>query len=179
MGAYFVLNFAVFPQAYQNVPVVPPKPSMETTLSTSQIHLGESFEISIFAINNGEEADLQTVTVEFPQNQNLDNVKIISYDFLQSPKLFLPDKEIGTDYTGGQTTIKSKYPFIEAYNRPSKPNQSHSMILQVTPAETGIFTVYTKTVAMPHINDLSHFPRQGIVDHQNEFVLEHVVEVIP
>lgn len=119
------------------------------------------------------------MTVEFPQNQNLDNVKIISYDFLQSPKLFLIDKEIGTDYTGGQTTVKSKYPFIEAYNRPSKPNQSHSMILQVTPTKTGTFTVYTKTVAMPHINELSHFPRQGIIDHQNEFVLKHVVEVIP
>lgn len=179
MGAYFALNFAVFPQTYQDVPVAAPQPSIEVALSASQIHLGESFELSITATNNGEEADLQTVTVEFPQSQNLDNIQIKSYDFLQSPKSFLPEQQIGTDYTGGQTITQSKYPFIEAYNRPAKPGLVYSMTLQITPTQPGIFTIYSKTVAMPHINDLSHFPLDGTIDHQNEFVLEHTVEVIP
>lgn len=179
MGAYFALNFAIFPQTYQDVPVAAPQPSIDVTLSTPQIRLGESFDLSITATNNGEEADLQTITVEFPQNQNLDNIQIKSYDFLQSPKLFLPEQQIGTNYTGGQTMIQSKYPFIEAYNRPAKPGLTHSMTLQITPTVTGIFTIYSKTVAMPHINDLSHFPIGGTVDHQNEFVLEHIVMVVP
>ena len=179
MSAYFALNFAVFPQTYQGVPVAAPQPSIDVTLSASQIRLGEFFDLSITATNNGEEADLQTITVEFPQNQNLDNIQIKSYDFLQSPKLFVPEQQIGTDYTGGQTMIQSKYPFIEAYNRPAKPGLTHSVTLQITPTVTGIFTVYSKTVAMPHINDLSHFPIGGTVDHQNEFVLEHIVMVVP
>lgn len=114
MSAYFALNFAVFPQTYQDIPVAAPQPSIDVKLSTSQIHFGESFDLSITATNSGEEADLQTITVEFPQNQNLDNIQIKSYDFLQSPRLFLPEQQIGTDYTGGQTMIQSKYPFIEA-----------------------------------------------------------------
>lgn len=179
MGAYFALNFAVFPQTYQDIPVAAPQPSIEVVLSASQIHLGESFELSITAINNGEEADLQTVTVGFPQSLNLDNVQIKSYDFLQSPKLFLPGREIGSDYTGGQDLVQSKYPFIEAYNRPAKPGLTHSMTLQIMPTTTGVFTIYSKTVAMPHINELSHFPIDGTIDHQNEFVLEYTVEVIP
>ena len=149
------------------------------TLSTQQIKLGESFEMTLVANNVGEEADLQTVTVEFPQNQNLNNVKITSYDFLQSPELFLQDSLVGSDYNGGQDLIHPKYPFIEAYNRPSMTGHSSIMTLEIIPTELGPFTVYSKTVAMPHLSEISHFPTQGILDHQNEFVQEHTIEVIP
>lgn len=174
-----MLNLAIFPHMYQDIQVGAPQPILNVLSSSRQIRLGESFELNIVATNIGKEADLQTVTVEFPQNKNLDNVKIVSYDFLQSPKLFLQDKEIGSGYTGGQNLIKSKYPSLEAYNRPSKPRQSYTMTLQIIPTEPGTYTVYTKTVAMPHVNEMSHFPRNGTLDHQNEFVQEHVVEVIP
>jgi hypothetical protein len=179
MSAYFVLTLVVFPNTYEDTKVGIPQPGLETTLSAQQIKIGESFEMSLVATNLGQEADLQTVTVEFPQNQNLDNVKITSYDFLQSPKLFLQGKEIGSDYNGGQSLIKSKYPFIEAYSRPSKPGNHYTMTLQITPTQTGAFVVYTKTVAMPHIDEISHFPTEGILDHQNEYVQEHRVEVLP
>jgi hypothetical protein len=179
MAAYFALVMVVFPYAYQDTKVGVPQPSLEVTLSAQQIQLGESFEMSLVATNLGEEADLQTVTVEFPQNQNLDNVKIISYDFLQSPKLFLQGSLVGSDYNGGQDLIHSEYPFIEAHNRPSKPGHSSTITLQVTPMEPGQFTVYSKTVAMPHLSEISHFPIQGTLDHQNEFVQEHTIEVIP
>lgn len=179
MAAYFALTLTIFPNMYENTKVAAPQPIIETTLSEQQIKLGESFELLLTAKNQGQEADLQTVTVEFPQNQNLDNVKILSYDFLQSPKLFLQENEVGSGYTGGQGLVKSKYPFIEAYSRPSKTGQSYTMTLQITPTESGTFTIYSKTVAMPHVNEASHFPTQGILDHQNEFVLQHTVEVVP
>lgn len=177
MAAYFVLTLAIFPKAYQDTNVGIPKPKLEGQISAQKITLGESFELTLSASNQGSDADLQTVTVEFPQNENLDNVKIVSYDFLQSPKLFLQGKEIGSDYTGGKDLVQSKYPFLEAYSRPSKTGHSYTMTVQVTPTQVGVYTVYAKTVAMPHINEQSHFPASGILDHQNEFVQEYTVEV--
>jgi len=179
MAAYFALVMIVFPDAYEDTKIGVPQPSLEITLSTQQIKLGESFEMTLISNNIGQEADLQTVTVEFPQNQNLDNVKITSYDFLQSPKLFLKDSQVGSDYNGGQDLVHAKYPFLEAYNRPSKTGHSSSMTLQITPTEPGSFTIYSKTVAMPHLSEISHFPVQGPLDHQNEFVQEHTIEVMP
>ena len=178
MAAYFALVLAVFPNTYQDTKIGMPQPSLETSIP-QQVKLGDSFQISLVATNLGAEADMQSVTVEFPQNHNLDNVKIISYDFLQSPKLFLKGKEIGSDYNGNQNLVKSQYSFIEAYNRPSRTGHSSSMTLEITPTEAGVFTVYTKTVAMPHVSEESHFPLQGPLDHQNEFVQEHKIMVIP
>lgn len=178
MTAYFVLTLGIFPQIYSNTEIGIPKPSIEVT-APQQVKLGESFEMTLLSSNIGAEADLQTVTVEFPENQNLDNIKVVTYDFLQSPKLFLPGKQIGSSYNGNKNLVTTKYPFLEAYNRPSKTNHSSSMTLQITPTEVGVFTIYTKTVAMPHISDESHYPKQGILDQQNEFVQEHKVMVVP
>jgi hypothetical protein len=130
------------------------------------------------ASNDGDIADLQIVTVAFPQNNNLDNIKILSYDFLQSPRFIQKGEEIGSGYTGEETTVLSKYPSIEAYSRPSKNGDLFKIILEITPTQPGIFKIYTKSVAMPHINDLSHFPSKGLLDHQNEFVQEYSVEVV-
>lgn len=178
MTAYFLLMIIVFPQIYSKTDIGVPKPTLEIILP-QQAKLGEPFEITLISNNMGADADLQSVTVEFPQNQNLDNVKVISYDFLQSPKLFLKGKQIGSSYNGDKNPVETKYPFLEAYNRPSRTNHSSSMTLQIMPTEAGIFTVYTKTVAMPHISDQSHYPSHGILDQQNEFAQEHKVMVIP
>jgi len=178
MAAYFILVTIVFPQLYSNTEVGIPKPILKTMLP-QQVKIGQPFELTIISNNLGADADLQTVTVEFPQIQNLDNIHIVSYDFLQSPKIFLNGKQIGTSYNGNKNLIEAKYPFLEAYNRPSRTNHSSSMTLKITPTETGVFTIYTKTVAMPHISDESHYPRQGILDQQNEFVQEYKVMVTP
>lgn len=178
MTAFFALMLVVFPQIYSNTEIGIPKPSLEVTIP-QQVKLGESFQMTLASNNLGADADLQSITVEFPQNQNLDNIKVVSYDFLQSPKLFLPGKQIGSSYNGNKSPVEAKYPFLEAYNRPSRTNHSSSMTLQITPAEAGVFTIYTKTVAMPHISDESHYPKQGTLDQQNEFAQEYRVEVIP
>ncbi|MEO9310010.1 MAG: hypothetical protein ABI337_06910 [Nitrososphaera sp.] len=178
MTTYFVLVIFVFPQTYQSVTVVHPRPTLNITLSAQQITLGESFEAEITAYNNGDAADLQTVTIAFPQNSDLENVKVISYNFLQSPRMIQKGQEVSSEYSAGQKTILAKYPFIEAYSRPSKNGETFKMVLQITPKETGTFKLYAKTVAMPHVDNQSHFPTYGLQDQQNEFVQEHTVEVV-
>lgn len=178
MAAYFVLTVVVFPQAYQNITVIYPRPALEVTLSAQQITLGESFEAEITAYNNGDAADLQIVTIAFPQNDDLENIRIASYDFLQSPRMIQKGQKVGSEYTAGQMTVLTKYPFIEAYSRPSKNGDTFTMVLQIIPKEAGLFKLYAKTVAMPHVDDKSHFPTQGLQDQQNEFVQEYTVEVV-
>lgn len=178
MAIYFATLILVFPTIYENVSTKTPKPSLDVQISEEKIILGQSFFVEIRSYNEGDEADLQTVTVSFPQNKNLDNVEIIEYDFLQSPQLIPIGTEVGINYTAGAETMKAKYPFVEAYSRPAKIGDSFKMTLLVTPQETGVFKVYTKSVAMPHTSNLSHFPQVGTVDQQNEFVQEFIVEVI-
>lgn len=177
MAAYFLLAVSVYPQIYQSEANVP-KPTIDISVSSDTIYLGQSFDIAIRSYNEGDVADLQIVSVGFPQNKNLDGIRITSYDFPQSPRMILPGNDVGANYTGGQITAKSQYPMIEAYSRPSKPDDVFQMKLQITPAEIGSFHVYAKTVAMPHSDDTSHFPAFGLTDHQNEFVLDYVVHVM-
>lgn len=178
MVAYFALAVFVFPQTYQNVTAVHPRPVLDVTLSAQQITLGESFEAKITAYNNGDAADLQIVTIAFPQNDDLENVRMVSYDFLQSPRMIQKGQEVSSEYTAGQKIILTEYPFIEAYSRPSKSGDTFKMTLQITPKEAGLFKLYAKTVAMPHVDDESHFPTHGLQDQQNEFVQEHTVVVV-
>lgn len=177
MLVYFVTLIFVFPIIYENTPTNTPKPSLDVNISEQKIILGQSFYVEIKSYNKGDEADLQIVTVSFPLNENLDNVEIVEYDFLQAPRLVTRGTEVGVNYTAGTETVITKYPFIEAYSRPAKNGDSFKMTLLITPQETGIFKIYTKSVAMPHINDSSHFPQVGLIDQQNEFVQEFIVEV--
>lgn len=176
MAAYFVLAVMVFPKSYENSHINVPQPRLEVNLSDKQILIGESFRMDIKSYNDGDAADLQIVTVSFPENENLDNIKITSYDFLQSPKMIEAGHDVGAQY--GEGTTKSQYPFLEAYSRPSKSGDTFGMTLEITPNAAGPFRVYAKSVAMPHSDDSSHFPPGGLLDHQNEFVVEYTVEVL-
>jgi hypothetical protein len=178
MAAYLALMVFAFPQTYQNVAAVHPRPELGVVLSAQQVALGESFEAEITAYNNGDTADLQIVTIAFPQNDDLENVKVVSYDFLQSPRMIQKGQEVSSEYTAGQRTTITEYPFIEAYSRPSKNGDTFKMTLQITPKEAGLFKLYAKTIAMPHVDEKSHFPTHGLQDQQNEFVQEHAVEVV-
>ncbi len=174
MAAYFVLAVIVLPKSYENSHTNVPQPRLEVSISDEQILIGESFRVDIKSYNDGDVADLQIVTVSFPQNENLDGVKIISYDFLQSPKMIEVGRDVGAQY--GEGTAISQYPFLEAYSRPSKSGDTFGMVLEITPKEAGQFRIYAKSVAMPHSGS-SHFPSGGLLDHQNEFVAEYTVEV--
>ena len=178
MAGFVALNLVAFPQIYSSIDIGIAKPVIDVQMP-QQATQGKPFEIKITANNLGADADLQSVTVEFPSSQNMDNVKIVSYDFLQSPKFFLSGKQVGSSYNGNKNLVESQYPFLEAYDRPSKTGHLSSMILEITPTEPGTMIIYTKTVAMPHVSEMSHFPKQGILDQQNEFVQEHKITVLP
>ncbi|MEM3089314.1 MAG: hypothetical protein QXY22_01975, partial [Candidatus Nitrosotenuis sp.] len=96
MTAYFTMTILVLPESYQNMHTSIPEPRIDVALSHSTVTLGQSFEISTVSYNDGDDADLQLVSVAFPQSKDLDGIKIISYDFLQSPRLIETGKEIGS-----------------------------------------------------------------------------------
>ncbi|MBM2852377.1 MAG: hypothetical protein HW420_924 [Candidatus Nitrosotenuis sp.] len=116
-------------------------------------------------------ADIQIMSIAFPTIYQIgDKAKIISYNFTQSPRYIKTGDEIGYDYSGGTKSIQAQYPSIEAYSRPVNPGAHYSIALKITPDTVGNFTIFAKTVAIPHTSNNSHFPYSGIKDHQNEYV---------
>ncbi len=176
---YFFMGLVVFPQEYLSHDVIEPQPFQKVSLSENQISLGESFEIEIQVENKNDFADILILSVSFPQLQeNTDAVRIISYDFTQSPRYIVPGDRINSEYTlGGDVT--AKYPSIEAYSRNIPVNTSYKMVLSITPQNAGTFETFIKTIAIPHTTELSHYPYDGLLDEQSEYVSVYSVNVNP
>lgn len=181
LAAYFALSIYVLPKSYLSIS--PPKPEPVFTniaLSALEISLGQFFDLSITATNKRETADLQIVSVEFPNLTRTDDfVTITKYDFSQKPLFIKLGREIGAEYTGGEKSIFKKYPSIEAINRPWNAGDSHGIDLEIKPDKVGRFVIFVKTIALPHLEERAHFPRDGIKDDQNEYVSVYSVEVKP
>ena len=157
-----------------------PEPAFQSTLSDSEITLGDSFRLDIVSVNNGDYADIHIVSVAFPDLTTInDVVKIATYDFTLSPSYISVDEEIGSKYSGGVETTLAQYPSIEAMSRPLKSDVETYFDVVVTPKKSGIFDVYVKSIGIPHSSDLSHYPHSGTLDHQNEHVLVYSVTVNP
>ena len=157
-----------------------PEPAFQSTLSDSEITLGDSFRLDIVSVNNGDYADIHIVSVAFPDLTKInDVVKIATYDFTLPPSYIYVDEEIGSKYSGGVETALAQYPSIEAMSRPLKSDVSTHFDLVVTPQELGLFHIYVKSIGIPHTSDLSHYPYSGILDHQNEYVSVYSVTVNP
>ncbi len=62
-------------------------------------------------------------------------------------------------------------------SRNSAPDERYSILLSVTPQNSGTFVTYIKTIAIPHSTELSHFPYDGLVDPQGEYVEVYEVTV--
>lgn len=170
----------VLPEKFLAKEQLAPIPYLEAKLSTTEIKLGESFRLSTSSENKGEYGDIHIVSVSFPTLYEIkDTVKIVSYDFSNSPIYIDVGDTIGAKYSGGLETVSAQYPSIEAMNRPVLPGAKYVMDLEITPDRTGLFTMYVKSIAIPHTNSLSHFPHEGILDHQNEHVLSYTVNVNP
>ena len=179
LSSYFVLALGVFPEKYLEQKQLEPSPYFEAILSDTQIQLGESFLIQIDSENVGDYGDIYIISAAFPELDNLDGiVKITNYDLSHTPLMINVGDEIGASYTGGVETVFAKYPSIEAMNRPVPSNSKFNMDLLITPQKTGPFVIYVKNIAIPHVSEQSHFPRDGILDHQNEYVKKYTVEVI-
>ncbi len=169
--AYFGIVLFVIPQEYSNVKTLEPQPIFTAKISTNHIHLGDSFAVMVDSSNSHDAADVQIMSISFPGITQIgDKVKIVGYDFTQSPRYVKTGDEIGYDYSGGIKSVKAQYPSIEAYSRPVNPGVHYSIELKITPDVVGNFTIFAKTVAIPHSSDHSHYPYSGTKDHQNEYV---------
>ena len=177
---YFTLTVFILPEQYLSNEQLNPQPYFEVELSESEISLGESFRLGIISENRGDYGDIHIVSVAFPDLNEIDEVvDIITYDFTQSPVYLVPGDEISRGYSGGLESTLSKYPSIEALNRPVHPGAKNHFEFIITPEKSGIFTIYVKSIDIPHTSNLSHYPYSGILDHQDEYVLVYLVNVNP
>ena len=180
LGIYFVLGLYVLPEQYIMRPQVEPQPTLEVHVSDSEISLGSSFEVELISENVGDMADILLLSIAFPNIQEIhDGIKIVSYDFTQSPVYIQVGDEIGADYLATQEPVLAEYPSIEAYSRPAQPGSSYYMTLDITPKQVGNFVFYAKSITLPHMSPKSHFPIEGEMDHSREFVEVYSVKVNP
>ena len=180
LSLYFVLTLLILPEQYMSNEKLVSEPSFEVKLSERNISLGESFKIDIFTKNSGEYGDIHILSTAFPDIAEIDNkVKITTYDFTQAPTYISAGDRMISNYSGGLEHINAKYPSIEAMSRPIHPGSTYSMSQIITPEKIGNFSVYVKTVNIPHTSNLSHHPQTGNLDHQDEFVNVYLVSVNP
>jgi len=176
---YFTMTLVIFPQEFLSQGIIEPQPIQEITINSDEISLGESFQIKVQIKNENDISDILITSVGFPNLQKIgDELEIISYDYTQSPRYIKPGEELNSDYTFGGH-IPAEYPSIEAYSRNVAADTSYRMVLGITPTNVGVFEIYVKTIAIPHTTDLSHYPQDGFVDPQGEYVSVYTVNVNP
>ncbi len=171
-AVYFVFAIFVLPQPY-SLTLAPPRPAPVITsvgLSDETITLGNNFSIRVSAVNRGDSADLQLVSVAFPNATRADIITVNSHNFKQSPDFIRPGiDDLAVGYTGIQSMI-ARYPAVEAISRPWEPGEAFNIDLSVKPESEGRFVVFVKAVGLPHNGDQAHYPADGILDQQDEYV---------
>ena len=178
---YYSLSILYIPQLYlsfssevKSQPVI-----TELKLSDSKVVLGERFNLTITTSNNGDTADLQVVSLSFPNITSIDSiVKISDYNFTQKPVFIEIGDEVGSEYVGFDKVINSSYPSIEANSRPWHTGDYYQISIDVKPTSIGRFVIFVKTIALPQINELDQYPRFGIKDYQGEFIAVSSVDVV-
>ena len=176
---YFSLSLYVFPQSYQAIePRRPQALVTDVSLSAPTVALGQALTISVTGINNGEDpADMQIVSVGFPNLTSVDNIKMLKHNFTQTPMLITPGKLLGSQYSTTEASVSAQYASIEAFSRPWEAGKTYSADIEVIPKTEGKFVVYIKSVALPHTWEQAHYPPDGTLDQQKEFVETYSVQV--
>jgi hypothetical protein len=177
LALYFLLSLYVFPQSYQIEPRRPEAVVTNVSMSASELKLGRTFVISITGMNKGEEADMQIVSVGFPNLTRADSIEVLRHDFAQKPRLLSPGMQVGSEYAGLERPVGAQYVSVESSSRPWPGSNTYSVSLQVRPESEGAFTIFVKSIAFPHSWDGAHWPHKGIRDYQNEFVDVYHVQV--
>ncbi|HKH89654.1 MAG TPA: hypothetical protein VKA33_02690 [Nitrososphaera sp.] len=177
--AYFSLSLYVFPQSYQSIePRRPQAIVTDVNLSAPTITLGQAFIISVTGTNNGEDAaDMQIISVGFPNLTSIDNIKILKHNFTQTPMLITPGKLLSSQYSSTGESVLAQYASIEAFSRPWEAGKTYSADIEAIPKTEGKFVVFIKSVALPHTWEQAHYPQDGILDQQKEFVGTYSVQV--
>ena len=175
---YFSLSLYIFPQSYQSIePRKPQAIVTDVSLSASDIALGQALTISVTGTNNGEDADMQLVSVGFPNLTTTDNIKILKHDFDQTPILIAPGELLSSEYSDTDSSVLAQYTSIESFSRPWEAGKTYSADIEVIPKMEGRFVVFIKSVALPHSWELAHYPQDGTLDQQKEFVEIYSVQV--
>jgi hypothetical protein len=179
LSVYFFLSLYAFPNLYVTPPKIRPIPVINSvSLSSPVIEIGHSFNLSLSAVNNGDSADLQTISVGFPNLTSIDGfVQIRQSDLNQKPLLIKKGEMVGSHYRA-ENLISARYPSIEAFSRPWHSQVTHHIQLEVKPISVGRFVILLKSVAFPHLNQFAHYPLNGLRDYQNEFVKAYSILVI-
>lgn len=178
---YYSLSIFIIPQLYfLSSSEIKPQPVITAAkLSASKVVVGESFDLTIIATNNGDTADMQLVSLSFPNITSIDSiVKILKYNFTQKPVFIKMGDKVGSEYVGVNKVINAYYPAIESNSRPWYNGDYYQISVEVKPNNVGRFVIFVKTIALPHTNELGHYPRFGIKDYQGEFVVLSSVEVV-
>jgi hypothetical protein len=177
--AYFSLSLYVFPQSYQSIePHRPQAIVTDVSLSAPDIALGQALTISVTGTNNGEDAaDMQIVSVGFPNLTSIDNIKILKHNFTQTPMLITPGELLSSQYSTTEESVSAQYASIEAFSRPWEAGKTYSADIEVIPKTEGKFVVFIKSVALPHTWEQAHYPQDGTLDQQKEFVETYSVQV--
>jgi hypothetical protein len=175
---YFSLSLYVFPQSYQSIEARRPQAIVtDVSLSAPDIALGQALTISVTGTNNGEDADMQIVSVGFPNLTTTDNIKILKHDFDQTPILIAPGELLSSEYSDTDSSVFAQYTSIEVFSRPWEAGKTYTADIEVVPKMEGRFVVFIKSVALPHTWEQAHYPRDGILDQQKEFVETYSVQV--
>jgi hypothetical protein len=176
---YFSLSLYVFPQSYQSIePRRPQAIVNDVNLSAPTLTLGQALIISVTGTNNGEDAaDMQLVSVGFPNLTSIDNIKILKHNFTQTPMLITPGKLLSSQYSSTGESVLAQYASIEAFSRPWEAGKTYSANIEAIPKTEGKFVVFIKSVALPHTWDRAHYPQDGTLDQQKEFVGTYSVQV--
>jgi hypothetical protein len=176
---YFSLSLYVFPQLYHSIEARRPQAIVtDVSLSAPDIALGQALTISVTGKNNGEDADMQIVSVGFPNLTTTDNIKILKHNFDQTPMLIAPPGELSSSgYSDTDSSVLAQYTSIEVFSRPWEAGKTYSADIEVIPKTEGRFVVFIKSVALPHTWEQAHYPQDGTLDQQKEFVETYSVEV--
>jgi hypothetical protein len=173
---YFSLTLYVFPQLYHSIePRRPEAAVTNVSVLASKVELGQAFVVSVTGINRGEVADMQIVSIGFPNLTTTNNIKVLTHDFAQTPIFISPGDDLSSEF--GERSVDAQYPSVEAYSRPWVGGRTYRIDLQVTPEAAGQLVIYVKSIAFPHSWEGAHWPQDGIVDYQKEFVEVHYVQV--
>jgi hypothetical protein len=176
--AYLSLSLYVFPQLYQSIEARRPQAIVtDVSLSAPDIALGQTLTISVTGTNNGEDADMQIVSVGFPNLTTTDNINILKHDFNQMPILIAPGELLSSEYSDTDSSVLAQYASIEAFSRPWEAGKTYTADIEVAPKTDGRFVVFVKSVALPHTWDQAHYPQDGTLDQQKEFVEIYSVQV--
>jgi hypothetical protein len=180
LAFYFLLSIYIFPDIYRVLPKIRPMPLISNvSIYPSIVHLGKTFDINVVAENVGDNADIQIISIAFPNMTHSDGlVRIKRSDFTQKPVFIKVGDKVGSDYVGQERPINARYASLQFFSRPWHPTVIHHLQLQIRPDIVGKFIIFLKAIALPHLNNFAHYPQGGIKDFQNEFVSVYSLRVI-